>query len=67
MCAWKYQLGDGVWRYQRERTPGAVMIPVEEITPEIEAELRRQDIQQIAADAAMAKAIRSVTADDARE
>lgn len=41
--AWKYRLGDGVWRYQRKWSNGANMYPVFEITAEIELELEKQD------------------------
>jgi hypothetical protein len=39
--AWRYMLGDGKWRYQREWSNGAVMHPVFELTDEIRANLDR--------------------------
>jgi hypothetical protein len=33
--AWRYMLGDGKWRYQREWSDGANMHPVYEMTEEI--------------------------------
>ncbi len=37
--AWKYMLGDGKWRYQKDWSNGANMFPVFEITEEIAAAL----------------------------
>jgi hypothetical protein len=39
--AWRYMLGDGKWRYQREWSDGANMHPVYELTAEDSAALNR--------------------------
>ncbi len=39
--AWGYVLGDGVWRYQREWSPGAQMYPVYELSPQVMKALER--------------------------
>jgi hypothetical protein len=39
--AWRYMLGDGKWRYQREWSDGANMHPVYEMTAEDSAALNR--------------------------
>lgn len=41
--AWKYMLGDGKWRFQKEWSNGANMHPVYEVTPEIIAALETKD------------------------
>ncbi len=40
--AWGYVLGDGVWRYQREWSPGAQMYPIYELSPKVMKALERE-------------------------
>jgi hypothetical protein len=42
--AWRYMLGDGKWRYQREWSDGAVMHPVYELTPEAAVALSKTSL-----------------------
>jgi len=42
VLAWKYKLGDGKWRYQKEWSNGAAMFPVYEISDEIAAALAEE-------------------------
>jgi hypothetical protein len=60
--AWMYMLGDGIPRYQRNWSNGAVMHPVYELTPEIEDEIRRREERESEQAALNRRAIEQISA-----
>lgn len=48
ILAWKYILGDGKWRFQKEWSNGANMLPVFDLTPEIADALEIEQAKTLA-------------------